>query len=96
MKTTKKRSIIVTVFLALLLLISGTFAWTALSQRALNEAGGSGEAGGRIHDDYSKKSGNKDIYAENYGKEDLIVRIQLAEYFEENGMPLVSSMPITG
>lgn len=82
----------ITVFLALLLLIAGTFAWTSISQRALNEKDGENKitSGGRIHDDYSKATGNKDIYGENFGTKDLYVRIKLSEYFEKNGSPLVA------
>ncbi|CAD5901656.1 DUF6273 domain-containing protein [Carnobacterium maltaromaticum] len=88
----KKKSLFITAFLALLVLVTGTFAWTAFSQRALNEANGGDDepAGGRIHDDYNKASGNKDIYAENYGEEDLLVRMKLSEYLELDGTPLVS------
>ncbi|CAD5896357.1 conserved exported hypothetical protein [Carnobacterium maltaromaticum] len=88
----KKKSLVITAFLALLVLITGTFAWTSFSQRALNEVNGGDDepAGGRIHDDYNKASGNKDIYAENYGEEDLLVRMKLSEYLELDGTPLVS------
>ncbi|OEH81307.1 DUF6273 domain-containing protein [Enterococcus rivorum] len=89
-KSKKNRGIMITGIIAAMMLISGTFAWTAFSQRALNEnEGKNANMGGRIHDDYHKKSGNKDIYAENFGKKDLLVRIKLSEYFEGNGEPLV-------
>ncbi|WP_157456548.1 DUF6273 domain-containing protein [Carnobacterium maltaromaticum] len=92
MKNNRKRSLLAIAFLAVLLFISGTFAWTSFSQRALNENDGEGgnPGGGRIHDDYNKLSGNKDIYGENYGDQELFVRIKLSEYFEMNGKPLVS------
>ncbi|OEH81308.1 hypothetical protein [Enterococcus rivorum] len=89
-KSKKNRGIMITGIIAAMMLIAGTFAWTAFSQRALNEnEGKNANMGGRIHDDYHKKSGNKDIYAENFGKKDLLVRIKLSEYFEGNGEPLV-------
>ncbi|MGX7155775.1 hypothetical protein ACWOC7_11385, partial [Enterococcus rivorum] len=63
-KSKKNRGIMITGIIAAMMLISGTFAWTAFSQRALNEnEGKNANMGGRIHDDYHKKSGNKDIYA---------------------------------
>lgn len=86
----KRKGFIGTLLMALLMLITGTFAWTALSQRALNEKEGTTAPGGRVHDDYDKKSGNKDIYAENYGKQNLLVRIKLSEYLETNGKALVA------
>ncbi|WP_157456550.1 DUF6273 domain-containing protein [Carnobacterium maltaromaticum] len=92
MENKRKRSLLAIVFLTVLFFISGTFAWTSFSQRALNENDGEGgnPGGGRIHDDYNKLSGNKDIYGENYGDQELFVRIKLSEYFEMNGKPLVS------
>lgn len=92
MENKRKRSLLAIAFLTVLLFISGTFAWTSFSQRALNENDGEGgnPGGGRIHDDYNKLSGNKDIYGENYGDQELFVRIKLSEYFEMNGKPLVS------
>lgn len=96
MKTaTKYKSLVTTVVLALLVMISGTFAWSSISQRALNEKSGENVPlpeeipGGRVHDDYDEASGNKDIYAENYGNQPLIVRVKLSEYFETEGQALV-------
>ncbi|WP_288395896.1 DUF6273 domain-containing protein [uncultured Vagococcus sp.] len=86
----KKRTVGVAAGLATLLLVTGTFAWTSISQQALNEKSGKTEAGGRIHDDYNKESGNKDIYAENYSKQNLIVRVKLSEYMENNQRPMVA------
>lgn len=70
----------------------GTFAWTSMSQRALNEGGVEHNPGGRIHDDYegfgsildSPTGGavNKDIFAENYSNKSIYVRVKLSEYLE--------------
>lgn len=77
--------------LAVLLMVTGTFAWTSFSQRALNENEGTPlPPGGRIHDDYNKATGNKDIYAENYGNQSVYVRIKLSEYLELDGKPLIT------
>ena len=69
---------------------TGTFAWTSMSQRALNEGTYTRQPGGRVHDDYEgfgalgPQGGtvNKDIYAENYSNKPLYVRIKLTEYLE--------------
>lgn len=78
--------------LASTLAVAGTFAWTSMSQRAINEAQFERQPGGRIHDDYqgisilrSTNAGdvNKDVYAENYSTNPLYVRVKLTEYYEE-------------
>ncbi|QPS71039.1 hypothetical protein [Lactococcus garvieae] len=72
------------------LLLAGTFAWTSFSQRALNDIDGQRvpNHGGRIHDQFDRDSGNKDIFAENYGENTLFVRIKLKEYMEVAGQPV--------
>ncbi|MGO2964044.1 MAG: hypothetical protein ACTIDE_15660 [Carnobacterium maltaromaticum] len=71
--------------------VSGTFAWTSISQRAINEVSMTKQPGGRVHDDYEGIRGldtttegdiNKNIYAENYSNKPLYVRIKLTEFFE--------------
>lgn len=73
------------------LAVAGSFAWTSFSQRALNEASGSSQPGGRVHDDYEGfdrlnipgvNQVNKDVYAENYSDQPIFVRIKLTEYLE--------------
>lgn len=102
MKTkNRKKTAVITASLATLLLATGTFAWTSISQQALNEKGATLKSGGRIHDDYfvgdtdnpdEVNDGNKDIYAENFGEQNLIVRIKLSEYMENNGTPLAGNL----
>lgn len=83
----KKRKLLltgVTAVLCLTVLLTGTFAWSSLSQVALNEVNGTINSGGRLHDDFDGSS-NKDIYVENYTAApgtDLIVRVRLREYME--------------
>lgn len=70
---------------------TGTFAWTSISQRALNEGGWVREPGARVHDDYEgfenillSNGGlvNKDVFAENYSNKPVYARIKLTEYME--------------
>lgn len=70
---------------------AGTFAWTSMSQRALNEGSHIVNPGGRVHDDYegfgnilASNGGavNKDIFAENYSNKPIYARIKLTEYME--------------
>ncbi|MFK4936037.1 hypothetical protein [Lactococcus garvieae] len=92
----KKRKLqgLVVLVLALLLLISGTFAWSSFTQWAINDRDGSGVfgEGGRLHD-YFDRAGNKDVFAENFGDAPILVRIKLLEYAEINGESLVQADP---
>ena len=83
MTTKKKRTTaIVAAACAVFIALSGTFAWQSISQQALNEAKGISNPGGRLHDDYSGPDGNKDVYVENFGDQDIFARVRLDEYME--------------
>ena len=82
MKARNKRQAIIAVALAAVIGLSGTFAWQSISQQALNEAKGISNPGGRLHDDYSGPDGNKDVYVENFGDQDIFARVRLFEYME--------------
>jgi hypothetical protein len=79
----RRTKAIVAVLLALVLLLSGTYAWTAISQRAQNEIYDTINDGGRLHDDYD--GNNKDVYVENFGQAPIFVRVRLDEYMEVDG-----------
>ena len=69
------------------LIATGTFAWTSLNSQKINEWFGTGTkpgttAGGTLHDDYIENQDSKQVYVENWGDEDLFVRIKLTEYME--------------
>ena len=72
----------IAVFVALVLLLTGTFAWVNFRQNMRNEFGGGPEEfpGGTTHDDFDEP--NKDVYIENWGNRNLYVRIRLDEYME--------------
>ena len=78
----KRRAAIIAVTCAILVALSGTFAWQSISQQALNEAKGISNPGGRLHDDYSGPDGTKDVYVENFGDQDIFARVRLDEYME--------------
>ena len=82
---------VVATALAIAILLGGTFAWTAISQRAANVDFDITESGGRVHDHFDRESGNKDVFAENYGNNPLIVRIRLSEFMQIDGTSLVPS-----
>lgn len=98
----RKRKLTTIAILALALLIGGTFAYTAFNQQAINDRANAfrSHAPGRIHDYYNRDTGNKDIFAENYGhdaegEEPIMVRIRLSEYMaiqrlgEDDFIPVV-------
>jgi len=67
------------------LIIVGTFAWTNFNAQITNVFRGEGSGinpGGTLHYDFEPDGSNKDIYIENWGTEDLFVRIRLKEYME--------------
>ena len=96
-KYNHKKAGIAAIIVVILLLITGTFAWVSGTQRAFNPlwASGSTNYGGRIHDDfdgYGPGEHNKDIFAENFGEEDIFVRIRLSEFLMIEGEP-ATAMP---
>lgn len=80
----RKAAGIVSVIIALAIILTGTFAWSAVSQRATNPQSGENLPGGRVHDHFDGE--NKDVFAENFGTNPLFVRIQLLEFMEVNGL----------
>ena len=80
----RKKAVVATVAAAALML-GGTFAWTSISQQALNESAGIVNVGGRLHDDFDGE--NKDVYVENFtdpldGGQPIYARVKLTEYME--------------
>ncbi len=84
-KNKKLRASILAGALAVALVLTGTFAWRSISQKAINVFVDARNPGGRVHDDF-KGLENKDIYAENFTSvEDgvpIFARIKLLEYME--------------
>jgi hypothetical protein len=86
------------------LIITGSFAWASLSSQKINEWRGIGNntennIGGTLHDDHDNNDYQKDVYVENWGDEEIYVRIRLSEYMEIGsgaGLRSVSTDPFTG
>ncbi len=73
------------VTVAAVTLLTGTLAWTSISQEAINEKATFSNPGGRLHDDFDGT--NKDVYVENFtdpenNGEPIFARIRLDEYME--------------
>lgn len=85
----RKRKLLTIALLALALLVGGTFAYNAFNQQVINDRANDfrSTVPGRIHDYYNRDTGNKDVFAENYGHdaegaEPIMVRIRLSEYMD--------------
>ena len=69
------------------LLLAGTFAWQA-STSAINSFSGlqevrePREAGGNLHDNFKRATGEKEVFVENTGEEPIYVRIKLQEFLD--------------
>jgi hypothetical protein len=92
-QTTKERSIkrkknTIAIALVLVMLLSGTYTWSAISQKALNETYDLVNPGGRLHDDYD--GNNKDVYVENFGEAPIFVRVRLDEYLDVEDVPITT------
>ena len=82
---------------AALALIGGTFAFTNFGQRVLNitEDTNRPEHGGRVHDYFDDASGNKDVFAENFGTQPIFVRVKLTELMTKNDISVVPGVDPT-
>ncbi|USI64717.1 hypothetical protein LMK05_07675 [Lactococcus petauri] len=93
----KKRKLRNIALLVLLVLIGGTFAFTAFNQQAINDRERENQAnvGGRVHDYFNREEENKDVFVENFGQEPIIVRLQLSEFMaiQERGKDWESVTP---
>lgn len=96
MKQNKKQKLRNILLLFLLLLVGGTFAFTAFNQQVINERLLDNNVGGRVHDYYDVETENKDVFVENYGEGPIMVRVRLSEFMtiQERGQdswtPVVS------
>lgn len=82
MKQNKKQKLRNILLLFLLLLIGGTFAFRAIQQQTITERSLDNNVGGRVHDYYDVETENKDVFVENYGQGEIMVRIRLSEFME--------------
>lgn len=84
-KVKKRLSGLAALTLSAAILLSGTFAWQSISQKAKNEASGIANPGGRLHDYFDGQ--NKMVFVENFTSKDdngvpIFARIRLYEYME--------------
>lgn len=82
----RKPAAIIALMLVIAMLMTGTFAWSSISQRATNPDEGQNYPGGRVHDHFDRESGNKNVFAENFGDSPIFARILLLEFMELNNV----------
>lgn len=81
MSNKRKAAAALSALLVVALLLGGTFAWTDFGQNAINRFRGTADPDVLLHDDF-EAGVNKDVYAENTGTVDTLVRIQFSEYLQ--------------
>ncbi|MDR2649416.1 MAG: S8 family serine peptidase [Clostridiales bacterium] len=101
MRLKRKTAVVAIVLSFCAVTISGSFAWSDFSARVINEWRGAADncLGGTLHNDHIESDPNKDIYVENWGAEDIFVRVRLSEYMEIGsgaGLKSVETDPNTG
>lgn len=79
-KAKKTIAAAVAVLSASFLVLGTTLAWQSTNQVAKNQKFTATNPGARLHDDYNGT--NKDVYVENFGENDLAVRVQIREFLE--------------
>lgn len=92
MSTKKKLSAVIAAVLCVALLIGGAFAWTDFSQNFINRFRGGVTPDALLHDDFEPWI-NKDVYVENTGEQDLIVRVKFNEFLQIGNDFIVGSNP---
>ena len=83
----------VAIVLVLALLIGGAFAWTDFSQFFINRFRGGANNDALLHDDFDPSQGKKDIYVENTGETEIVVRVRLDEFLQIGNKTVVAEAP---
>jgi len=105
MNENKKRKIrtgIMAALLMLLILLTGTYAWTQFNNIGFNAVYTNTNFGGRMHNNLEVKENsgegvyNQNIFAENFGDNRIFVRARLREFMSttEDGIPLIEGTHI--
>jgi len=102
-KKKKVRSGIIASLLMLLILLTGTYAWTQFNNVGFNALDVGTNFGGRFHDSFVWENGsegfgegshNKNLFAENFGENRVFVRARLREFMTTGGVPVVAGTTI--
>ena len=98
---TKKQLTLAIIVIVLLMVLTGTYAWSSFNQRAFAPAWDIARGmGGRIHVHYDNEYNiagddfNKAIFAENFGEKPIFVRVRLMEFASFNGLAVIEDMNV--
>jgi len=106
MNTNKKRKLrtgIMAALLMMLILLTGTYAWTQFNNVGFNAVYTETNFGGRFHNHFVWENGsdgigegthNKDLFAENFGENRVFVRARLREFMMNGGVPVIAGTTI--
>jgi len=106
MNTNRKRKLrtgIIAALLMMLILLTGTYAWTQFNNVGFNAVEVGTNFGGRFHDNFVWENGseglgegthNKDLFAENFGENRVFVRVRLREFMTSGGVPVIEGTTI--
>lgn len=84
----KRIQAIIVLIIALIIALTGTFAWFSFNQRATNEFEIKTPPNVNLHDDF-EGGPQKDVYVENSGQRDVFVRVRLSEFMQIGSESLV-------
>jgi len=98
----KLRSGIMAALLLMLILLTGTYAWTQFNNVGFNAVDVVTNFGGRLHNsmEVRENSGvgryNQNVFAENFGENRIFVRVRLREFMSTTvqGIPLIEGTSI--
>jgi len=102
-KRRKLQTGIIAALLMLLILLTGTYAWTQFNNVGFNALDVGTNFGGRFHDNFVWENGsegfgegthNKDLFAENFGENRIFVRVRLREFMTSGGVPVIAGTTI--
>jgi hypothetical protein len=88
----RKITAAIAIILTLALLAGGVFAFTDLSQDFINRFRGGNDNDVLLHDDF-EPGVNKDVYVENTGETEMIVRVKFTEYLQIGNEPIIGTDP---
>jgi hypothetical protein len=88
----KLTAVLTAAILTIALLVGGVFAYTDFSQDFINRFRGGNDNDILLHDDF-EPGVNKDVYVENTGETEMIVRVKFTEYLQIGNTPIVGTDP---
>ena len=95
----KFKSIVLAVLLLVIILLTGTYAWTQFNNVGFGALYTETNFGGRFHfnaEGVNAGRHNQDLFAENFGENQLFVRARIREHMLVAGAPVVAYIVVDG